>query len=165
MMLLALAPAFAQLVNPGFEEGLRGWQAVGHPGIGVGVQNNRGYTIRQSAEGEHYLSIGWRRRSAAPRDAAMRVSTRFDARRYRGRLIRVSALTKAPDFAHRNARLIVSAGGAEAGTPIEASERWRRHSVLLRIPRRAREIEIAFVTRGTGSQLAADDVRVELVRR
>lgn len=163
MMLVALALA-AQPANPGFEQGLRGWQAVGHPGIGVGVQDNRGYTIRQSAEGEHYLSIGWRRRSAAPRDAAMRVSTRIDARRYRGRLIRVSALTKAPDFAHRNARLVAGAGAAEAVTPIAASERWRRHSVLLRVPRRAREIEIAFVTRGTGSQLGADDVRVEIVR-
>ena len=164
MILLAFAAA-AQLANPGFEEGLRGWQALGHPGIGVGVLDNRGYTIRQSAQGEHYLSIGWRRRSAAPRDAAMRVSTRLDARRYRGRLIRVSALTKAPDFAHRNARLTASAGGTEASIPIEASARWRRHAVLLRVPRRAREIEIAFLTRGTGSQLAADDVRLELVRR
>ncbi|HEV7661533.1 MAG TPA: hypothetical protein VGO55_16970 [Allosphingosinicella sp.] len=82
MILLALAAA--QLANPGFEQRLRGWQALGHPGIGVGVHDNRGYTIRQSAEGEHYLSIGWRRRSAAPRDAQMRVSTRVDARRYRG---------------------------------------------------------------------------------
>jgi hypothetical protein len=161
MMLIALA---AQLANPGFEQGLRGWQAIGHPGIGVGVADNRGYTIRQSAEGEHYLHIGWRRRSGAPRDAMMRVSTRIDARRYRGRLVRVSAQTRAPDFAHRNARLTASAGSAEAGVAIEASERWRRHSVLLRIPRRAAEIEIAFVTGGTGSQLAADDVRLEVLR-
>jgi hypothetical protein len=163
MILLALA-ATAQLVNPGFEQGLRGWQASGHPGIGVGVFDNRGYTVRQSAEGEHYLGIGWRRRSAAPSDAAMRVSTSVDARRYRGRLIRISVQTQAPDFAHRNARLTVSAGGAEAGTLIEASARWRRHSVSLRIPRRAREIEIAFVTGGTRSQLAADDLRIEVLR-
>jgi hypothetical protein len=163
MILLALAAA-AQLANPGFEQGLRGWQALGHPGIGVGVSGNRGYTIRQSAEGEHYLHIGWRRRSAAPQGAMMRVSTRIDARRYRGRLIRVSAQTKAPDFADRNSRLVASAGGAEAGVSIEASERWRRHSVLLRIPRRANEIEIAFVTGGTRSQLAADDVRLEVLR-
>ena len=164
MMLVALALAAAQIANPGFEQGLRGWQTAGHPGIGVGVHDNRGYTIRQSAEGEHYLGIGWRRRSAAPRDAAMRVSTRLDARRYRGRLIRVSARTRAPDFAHRNVRLTVSAGGAEAGTAIDASARWRRHSVTLRIPRIAHEIEIAFVTGGTGSQLGADDVRLEILR-
>lgn len=163
MILLALAAA-VQLANPGFEQGLRGWQAVGHVGIGVGVSDNRGYTFRQSAEGEHYLHIGWRRRSAAPPGAMMRVSTRIDARRYRGRLIRVSAQTKAPDFADRNSRLTVGAGAAEAGTAITASERWRRHSVLLRIPRRAAEIEIAFVTGGTRSQLAADDVRVEVLR-
>ena len=159
------SPLAAQLANPGFEQGLRGWEAVGHPGIGVGVQSNRGYTIRQSAEGEHYLGIGWRRRSAAPRDAEMRVSTRLDARRYRGRLIRVSAQTQAPDFADRNARLTVGAGGAEAGIAIAASARWRRHSVTLRVPRDAREIEIAFVTGGTRSQLGADDVRLEVVRR
>jgi hypothetical protein len=163
MILVALVLA-AQLANPGFEQGLTGWQALGHPGIGVGVSGNRGYTIRQSAEGEHYLGIGWRRRSAAPRDAAMRISTRIDARRYRGRLIRISAQTRAPDFAHRNSRLVASAGGAEAFTPIEASERWRRHSVLLRVPSRATEIEIAFVTGGTRSQLAADDVRLEVLR-
>ena len=165
MILLALAAAAAQLVNPGFEQGLRGWQAQGHRGIGVGVQDNRGYTVRQSAQGEHYLGIGWRRRSAAPPDAAMRVFTRVDARRYRGRLVRVSAQTKAPEFAHLNTRLTVGAGGAEAGIAIAASGGWRRHSVLLRVPRRAREIEIAFVTGGTRSQLAADDVRLELVRR
>lgn len=163
-MILASLALAAQLANPGFEQGLRGWQALGHPGIGVGVSGNRGYTIRQSAEGEHYLHIGWRRRSAAPRDAMMRVFTRVDARRYRGRLIRISAQTNAPDFAHRNSRLTASAGGAEAGTPIEASARWRRHSVLLRIPRHAREIEIAFVTGGTRSQLAADDIRLEVLR-
>jgi hypothetical protein len=161
---LALVAAAAQPVNPGFEQGLLGWQALGHPGIGVGVSDNRGYTIRQSAEGEHYLHVGWRRRSAAPRDARMRVSTRFDARRYRGRLIQVSARTKAPDFAHRNARLTASAGGAEASIAIAASARWRRHSVTLRVPSRAREIEIAFVTSGTGSQLAADDVRLAVLR-
>ncbi|HVQ08205.1 MAG TPA: hypothetical protein VMS43_07195 [Allosphingosinicella sp.] len=162
MMLIALAAL--QLANPGFEQGLRGWQVVGHTGIGVGVADNQGYTIRQSAEGEHYLHIGWRRRSAAPRDAAMRVSTRVDARRYRGRLVRVSAQTKAPDFAHRHSRLVASAGGAEVGTAIAASMRWRRQSVLLRVPRRANEIEIAFITSGTRSQLAADDVRLEILR-
>jgi hypothetical protein len=163
-MILASLALAAQLVNPGFEQGLRGWEAVGHPGIGVGVQDNRGYTVRQSAQGEHYLGIGWRMRSAAPRDAEMRVFTRLDARRYRGRLIRVSAQTRAPEFAHNNTRLTASAGGIEAGTAIAASGVWRRHSVLLRVPRRAREIEIAFVTGGTRSQLAADDVRLEMLR-
>ena len=67
MILLALAAA--QLANPGFEQGLRGWQALGHPGIGVGVADNRGYTIRQSAEGEHYLH---HRLAAAQRGAARR---------------------------------------------------------------------------------------------
>ncbi|HEV7661534.1 MAG TPA: hypothetical protein VGO55_16975 [Allosphingosinicella sp.] len=58
----------------------------------------------------------------------------------------------------------MSAGGAEAGVAIAASARWRRHSVTLRIPRTAREIEIAFVAGGTASQLGADDVRLEVLR-
>ncbi len=164
MIAAALALA-AQLVNPGFERGMDGWQSLGHRGIGVGVESNRGYAIRQSAEGEHYLRVGWRARNAAPPDAQARVSTRVDARRYRGRTIRVSALTKAPDFAHRNARLAVSAPGVEAVARIHASAAWRRHGVQFRVPRDAREIEIAFIVEGTQAELAADDVRLELVRR
>jgi hypothetical protein len=164
MIVVALALA-AQLTNPGFERGMAGWQSSGHRGIGVGVESNRGYSIRQSAEGEHYLNVGWRARNAAPPGAEQRVFTRFDARRYQGRLIRVSAQTKAPDFAHRNARLAVSAAGAEVFARIDASAVWRRHSIALRVPRNAREIEIAFIVEGTRAELAADDVRVELVRR
>ena len=164
-MIAAALVLAAQLANPGFERGLEGWQSIGHRGIGVGVESNRGYTIRQSAEGEHYLNVGWQARNAAPPGAERRISTRVDARRYRGRLIRVSAQTKAPDFAHRNARLAVSAAGTQAATRIDASAAWRRHSVALRVPRNAREIEIAFIVEGTRAELAADDVRLELVRR
>jgi hypothetical protein len=164
MIAAALALA-AQLANPGFERGLEGWESSGHRGIGVSIGSNRGYTIRQSAEGEHYLNVGWQARNAAPPDAERRVFTRIDARHYRGRTIRVSAQTKAPDFAHRNARLAISADGAEAVTRIDASAAWRRHSVDLRVPRDAREIEIAFIVEGTRAELAIDDVRLELVRR
>ena len=45
-------------------------------------------------------------------EAESRIFQRIDARRYRGRAIRVSAQTKAPGFAHRNGSLTVSAGRA-----------------------------------------------------
>ncbi len=164
MILVALALA-AQLANPGFERGLEGWQTQGHRGIGFHVADNRGYIVRQSPEGEHYLNMGWRARSGAPPEAERRIFTQVDARRYRGRTIRVSAQTKAPPFAEGFGSLIARAGGAEARTGIAASETWRRHVVELRVPRDARWIEIAFRVRGTQAELSADDVRLELVRR
>ena len=106
----------AQLINPGFERGLEGWQVSGHPRIGVGIEGNRGYIVRRAAEGEHYLNMGWRARNAAPRDARKRVSALVDARPYHGRTIRVSARTRAPDFAHGNGSLTVTAAGFAVAT-------------------------------------------------
>jgi hypothetical protein len=164
MILAALALA-AQLTNPGFEQGLRGWQAEGHRGMRAAIGSNRFYTVPQAARGDHYLDMGWRARNAAPREAAMRVFQQIDARRYRGRTIRVSAQTRAPDFAQGFGSLIVRAAGSEARTGISASETWRRHAVELRVPRNARQIEIAFMVEATQAELNADDIRIELVRR
>lgn len=155
----------AQIANPGFERGLEGWESEGHRGIGVEVAGNRGYTVRQAARGEHYLVMGWRARNAAPPNAERRVFTRLDARRYRGRTVRVSAQTKAPNFADGNGSLIVSAAGANARAGIAATENWRRHQVTLRVPRGARWLEIAFLVEGTASELAVDDVRLDVLRR
>ncbi len=132
--------------------------------MGVGVMSNRGYTVRQSAEGEHYLNMGWRARNGAPRDALVRVFTHVDARRYRGRTIRVSAQTRAPDFADGNGTLTVAAGGTVARAGIAASGAWRRHAVTLRVPRRAERIEISFQTGGTAAELNLDDVRLVVLR-
>ena len=163
-MILAALTLAAQLTNPGFERGIEGWRSEGHPRIGVGIESNRGYTVRRAAEGEHYLNMGWRARSGAPRDAWRRTFTLVDARRYRGRTIRVSARTKAPPFAHGNGSLTVSAAGVAARTGIAASETWWRHEVTLRVPRDARSIEIAFRVGGTASELNVDDVRLEILR-
>lgn len=163
MILAALALA-AQLVNPGFERELAGWQTERHRGMGIEVGGNPGYMVRQSFEGEYYVVIGWRARSAAPREAYGRIFQRIDARRYRGRTIRVSARTKAPDFAHRNGSLSVTAGDAIARTPINASPAWWRHDAVLRVPRDAASIEIAFRTDGTSAELSVDDVRLTVVR-
>jgi hypothetical protein len=162
-----ISAAFAlavQLANPGFERGLEGWQVSGHPRIGVEIEGNGSSIVRRAAEGEQYLNMGWRARSATPRDAWRRVFTMVDARRYRGRTIRVSARTKAPGFAHGNGSLIVSAAGIEARTPIAASETWWQHQVTLRVSPHARMIEIAFQVEGAAAELNVDDVRLDLLR-
>ena len=164
MTLAALALA-AQLVNPGFERGLDGWQTERHRGMGIGIGSNRGFTIRQSAEGERFVTMGWRARNRAPDDATARIFQQIDARRYRGRTIRVSVRTRAPGFAHGNGSLIITAAGARARGAIASSTTWRRHSLTFRVPRQARMIEIALQSGGTSAELAVDDVRLEVLRR
>lgn len=163
--MIALALIAAQLVNPGFEEGLRGWQTEGHRGMGVGVSDNRTYVVPQSARGEHYLSMGWRARNATSSDTQMRLWQEIDARGYRGQRVRVTALARAPEFAHGNGRMILTAGPAEASTGIPASEGWQLQSVELDVPRDAARLGIAFVVSGTPAELALDDVRLEVRQR
>ena len=162
-MILALALA-VQLVNPGFERDLEGWQSERHRGMRIEVGGNAGYRVRQSAEGERFITMGWRARNASPWEAYARIFQQIDARRYRGRTIRVSARTKAPHFAHRNGSLTLSAGAISARTVIDASPEWRRHVATLRVPRNARTIEIAFRAEGTSGELSVDDVRLEILR-
>lgn len=162
-MILALALA-VQLVNPGFERGLEGWRVESHRGIRAYPADNRSFIVRQSAEGEAYVTIGWRARNAAPPGAEGRIFQEIDARRYRGRAIRVSAQTKAPGFAHRNGSLTVRAGGASARATIAASGDWRRHGVRLRVPRDARTIAVVFQVEGTSAELSLDDVRLTVLR-
>jgi len=164
-MIFAAFALAAQLANPGFERGLEGWEIERHRGMGVGIVSNRGSTVRQSAEGEHFLTMGWRARNAAPPDALVRAFTQVDARPYRGRTIRVSAQTRAPDFAGGAGTILVTAAGAKARTSIAASGTWRRHAVTFRVPRRAEWIEVAFQSGGTAAELNLDDVRLVVLRR
>ena len=163
MIIAALALA-AQLANPGFERGLQGWQTAGHRGMRTYVAGNRFSLVRQSAEGEQFVTMGWRARNGAPPEAASRLFQRIDARRYRGRTIRVSAQTRAPRFAQGFGSLTARAAGTEARAGIAASETWRRHAVTLRVPRRARWLEIVFQVEGTQAELAVDDVRLDVLR-
>ena len=68
-MIIAALSLAAQLANPGFERGLEGWQTERHRGMGIAVADDRLHGVRQSAEGEHYVTMGWRARNAATRDA------------------------------------------------------------------------------------------------
>jgi len=159
-LLLALAADAlpARIPNPGFERGMEGWSGFGHRGFGAYVAHD--YRTPRS----HWLNAGWAARNASPPEAEYRIATRIDARNYRGRRVRVSAATRAPEFAHRSASLFADAGAARAETRIDASETWRRHGLDLAVPRDARVIEIGFRIEGTSGQLEADDVRLEIVR-
>ncbi len=159
-----------RIANPGFEDGLRGWTIVPFRGLRADVERNPGYGPDRAAEGRFWLSGGWVARRGAPRGAAMRVTTRLSARRYRGRTIRVSALTRAPDFASGASQLFVrghgrAGAGPEVATGITASADWRRQSVEFLVPRDAASIELGFIINGTRGQIDADAVRLEVVRR
>lgn len=158
-----------RIVNPGFEDGMRGWAIVPFRGLRADVAGNPGYGSDHAAEGRFWLTGGWVARNGAPPGAEMRVTTRLNARRYRGRTIRVSAMTRAPDFASSASSLFVrsdgmAGAGPEARTPIVASDGWRRQSVDLLVPRDAGSIELGFILEGTSAQLDADAVRVEVRR-
>lgn len=131
------------------------------------IVGGRSYVRRWSAEGRYWLEVNWQARGATFEPAVYRMTTRLDARRYRGRRIRLSAATKAPPFASGVARLFVEAGAGEsrrAETTVLASEEWTRHAVELAVPRDARFIDLGFVTDGTRTSFSADDVRLRIVR-
>lgn len=161
LLLLALAAAEtlpARIPNPDFDQDMRGWSGFGHGGFSAYVVHDYG------SPRSYWLKAGWAARSASPPDAEYRVATRIDARRYRGRRIRVSAATRAPEFAHRVSSLFARAGAAQAETRIDSSETWRRHSVDLAVPSDAGTIEIGFRVEGTSGELNADRIRLEIVR-
>lgn len=168
---LAVGPRLPdRIANPGFEDGLRGWTIVPFRGLRADVARNPGYGPDRAAEGRFWLSGGWVARSGAPRGAAMRVTTRLSARRYRGRTIRVSAMTRAPDFASGASQLFVrghgpAGAGPETTAPITASDDWRRQGVEFLVPRDADAIELGFIINGTRGQIDADAMRLEVVRR
>lgn len=168
LALLVLSAALAppapphRIANPSFEQGLLGWRRSGHRGFRAGP--DRSYGSDRAAHGRQWLTAGWAARSRAPAGAEFRVGTRIDARRYRGRRIRVSAMTRAPAFAQGFSHLFAEAAGARAEAGIAASEAWRRHSVVLFVPRGARTIEIGCRLERSQSQLDADNVRLEILR-
>lgn len=164
----AAAPAQlpARIPNPGFERGLDGWSAGGNQRISAFVNSSSRYVRRMSPEGQHWLEMEWQARSAAYGPALYSVTTRIDARSYRGRRVRLSVATKAPPFAAGVALIFIRAEGSDnrAEVRIGASEEWVRHAVAFAVPREARILELGFVSDGTRTSLAADDVRLEVLR-
>lgn len=158
------APLPQRIANPGFERGLRHWTARGHRGFRAGAMRIVDYSSDRPAEGRGWLRAGWAARSGAPFDAAYHVTTLVDARRYRGRRVRLTAMTRAPEFAHRTSALIIEAGGRAAELRIAASTTWQPHSVILDVPRDARVVELGFRLEDSAGELEADDVRLAILR-
>lgn len=158
LALLVVQALPAAIPNPGFEQGLEGWTASGHRGFRAGVGSNYAAT-----PGQRWLTAGWAARSRAPDGATFRVGTRIDARLYRGRRIRISALTRIGGGRGGAAVLFAASGAALARTPLRFGDDWQRQSLVLAVPRRAREISLGFdLTSPIG--LEADDVRLEVLR-
>ncbi len=158
LLLLAATPLPAAIPNPGFERGLEGWSAQGHRGYrALSVSRNPG-------GGQHRLSMVWAARSMAHDAAQFRVDTRIDARRYRGRRIRISASVRVRGRASGVALIFARAGAAEAVTPLEAGGDWERRAVDLVVPGRAREISLGFHIQRAGVSIEADDVMLEVLR-
>lgn len=167
LLLVAMAPSDpppARIANPGFERGLSGWTAEGHRGFRASPMRIVNYSSDRPAEGRGWLRAGWAARSGAPPGANYRITTFVDAHRYRGRRVRFSAMTRAPDFAHGSNVLTISAGTRTAEARIAASAAWRRHSVTLDIPLGARTIALGFRVERTSAELEADAVRLQVLR-
>ena len=145
-MIIAALSLAAQLANPGFERGLEGWQTDRHRGMGIEIGSNRGYTIRQAAEGEQFLAMGWRARSGAPAEAFSRVSQQLDARRCQGPTRTESGFE-------------VTTHGGRKGTGIDAVEFARKM-----VDRGAGEILLTSMDRD-GARLAVDATLLTLAER
>ncbi|HYI47518.1 MAG TPA: hypothetical protein VEX35_03545 [Allosphingosinicella sp.] len=158
LLLLAAAPLPAAIPNPGFERGLEGWTAEGNRGFRASSVS------RNPGGGPRRLSMAWWVRSMAQDEAQFRVGTRIDARRYRGRRIRISASVRVHGGARGVATIFARAGALEAVTRLEPGRAWERRSVDLAVPRSAREISLGFHIQRAGVSIEADDVMLEVLR-
>jgi hypothetical protein len=158
LLQLAATPP-ATIPNPGFERGLEGWAPAGHRGFRAGIGSD------YPANGRHWLHMGWAARNRTPGDADFQVSTTIDARRYRGRRIRISVETKVRNGRDSGANILfVSAGTAHARMALLESDAWQRQSVTLAVPRSAGTITLGFRIENAGGGIEADNVRLEILR-
>jgi hypothetical protein len=155
-VLLLLTETFPVTIpDPGFDRDLRHWGTTGHRGYRADLASN--YPARPR---ERWLHMGWAARSRAPEDSEYRVFTFVDARRYRGRQVRFSAVVRSRA---EGSSMVAMTEGASAGIGLHPTSGWDRQGVILRVPRNARTIEIRFLVRG-GASLEADDVRLDVLR-
>lgn len=170
LLIAAIVPPLGQaerlpprIANPGFEQGLRHWTTRGHRGFRAAPMAIVGYNSDRPAEGLGWLKAEWAARSGAPPDAVYRITTFIDARAYRGRRVRLSAMTRVPDYASSSSALTIRAGARAAESRIRASASWRTHAVIFDVPADARVIELGFRLEHM-SELEADAVRLERQR-
>jgi hypothetical protein len=171
LLIAAIVPPLGQserlpprIANPGFEQGLRHWTTRGHRGFRAAPMAIVGYSSDRPAEGRGWLKAGWAARSGAPPDAVYHITTLVDARAYRGRRARLSAMTRVPDYAANSGALTIRAAGGAAESRIRASANWRRHAVIFDVPADARVIELGFRLERMSGELEADAVRLERLR-
>ena len=174
LALLALQSAPARLpetiANPSFERGLEGWRFdfnVG--GYRAYPRREVDYSPERAAEGRGWLEIDWASPRGTPPGAWFHVTTRIDARRYRGRTIAFSAAVRLPDHASGAAALTARAIGPGAGARHEqrlrATPTWRRDQLVFAVPRGAVAIELGFLVDGRSGELEADAVRIDILHR
>lgn len=158
LLLSGQSPLPDSIPNGGFEadaERATGWRFALGRGYRGGVDQGTAFEGRQSA------FIGYFARNGADRGGVQpAVYTRIDARRYRGKTIRISGAVRLP--AAGSGRLVLSADAPrqQALSAAFSGDQWQRVAVDLTVPARARTIDIRFeVTRG--NDLNVDDVRIE----
>ncbi len=115
----------------------------------------------RAPEGRAWLSMGYFARSGPDRGSWIGVSQSIDARRWRGRRVRVSVAAKPAHFAAHRAWLNVSAGDAQARRGFDQVERWERYSVELDVPAGAAQLTIEI---GADGDVEIDDIRIEAAR-
>lgn len=178
MILAAFLSFFAQpglpdaLVNPDFEAhvpetsyyGSRtppGWSVREARGYRVHVEPRGGPHVVGPTRSGHVATLGYFARNAPDRGSSIGISQTIDARRWRGRRIRVSVEAKPAHFAANRAWLTVEAGSARGRRGFEVASQWRRYAVELDVPRDAPTISVTIATNG---DVEIDDVRIERVR-
>ncbi|HEY0116325.1 MAG TPA: hypothetical protein VGB54_11430 [Allosphingosinicella sp.] len=172
LFLASAQPALPRaLVNPGFEAGapdtahqapLHGWSLHPARGYRAVVMANTDYGAMRAPAGRQRLFLGYFARNGPDRGSWVGVSQTVDARRWRGRRIRVSVAANPAHFAAHRAWLTVQSGSIIARQGFDQVEQWRRYAVELEIPRDATSLTIGI---GTNGDVNVDDVRIEAVRR
>jgi hypothetical protein len=131
-----------------------------------------GWTARETGSHEYRVGVDQRivhggKRSlfltslVAHPSGAIAVFQGFDAVRYRGQRVRLTAFLRSETVASRG-HLGLSMSGNNLRVEVSGTSSWKRYELVADVPRAARSIEILVVLEGTGT-LWADDFTFEQV--
>jgi hypothetical protein len=170
LVLAGLQPALPQtLVNPGFEGSASDDREFGsHVPPGWSMRRARGYRVRVASPSEirpprrhgsgNWVFMGYFARNGPDRGSWTGITQTIDARRWRGRRVRVSIAANPAHFAANRAWLEVEAGSVRGRRGFDQVEQWQRYAVDITVPRDAATLT---VTIGTNGDVSVDDVRIE----
>ena len=130
-----------------------------------------GWTARESVHGEYRVGIDHRivhagqssrfLRSLVERPTgAVTVFQRFQAKRYQGGRVRLTAFLRSE--AVSGAFVALGTEGADATTDVSGTTGWKKYELVMDIPRRCESITVFLTLRGSGT-IWADDFRFEQV--